>query len=188
MPAAEVGTMAGFCVAGLEHLADWLRQNDIGLVVVFLVGLSMSLSHAFALLANRLTPRQIAVQLLLDALVLTVALLLNVLLNVLLLGMVSATPIRPGGLVSALAPALLPGLFYVLVAAPYISDLIALTIWGLIHLNAITLLQASFAIPYGQALLLSSPGFALALLLVWAVFRQSWRNAYRRLSSQLRPL
>jgi len=180
--------MIGAIITALEHLAAWLRQNDIGLAIFFLVGLSMSLSHAFALLANRLTPRQIATQLLLDSLVLMVAILLNLLLNIVLLAVVAGVSIPARGLVDALAPALLPGLFYVLVAAPYISDGIALTIWGLIHLNTLALLHASFGISYMQALLLSTPGFALALLLVWVVFRQSWRSAYQRLASQLGPL
>ena len=45
-------------------------------VLLLLVGLSFSLSHAFSLLANRLTPRQILVRLLLDALVLALVILL----------------------------------------------------------------------------------------------------------------
>jgi hypothetical protein len=180
--------MIGAAIAALEHLAVWLRQNDIGLAVFFLVGLSMSLSHVFALLANRLTPRQIATQLLLDALVLTVAILLNLLLNTVLLAAVTGLSVPASGLVDALAPALLPGLLYGFVAAPYISDLIALTLWGLIHLNTIALLHASFAISCEQALLLSTPGFVVAMLLVWLLFRQSWRSAYRRLATQLTPL
>ena len=40
-----------------------------------------------------------------------------------------------------------PGLFYVLVAGPYVSDLIAITIWVLIHLNVITLVHLRFGLP-----------------------------------------
>ena len=172
-------------LASLEQLARLLQRNDFGLALVFLVGLSISLSHAFALLANRLTPRQIAVQLLLDSLVLSVALLLNLCLDALLISLYAAQSVQPGDLVDVLAPALLPGVFYVFTAAPYISDLIAVSIWFLIHLNVICLLHAIFRLPYGQALLLSSPGYALALLVVASLLHQSWRSAYRRLASEL---
>lgn len=172
-------------LSGLDHLAAWLQRNDLGLALVFLVGLSISLSHAFALLANRLTPRQIAVQLMLDGLVLSVALLLNLCINILLISLCGPPSVHAGSLVDVLAPSLLPGAFYVFTAAPYISDLIAISIWGLIHLNVICLLHASFAMPYGQALLLSTPGYVLALLVVASLLHQSWRSAYRRLVSEL---
>lgn len=40
----------------LGRLAIWLMQADVGLGLAVLVGLSMSVSHLFALVANRLTP------------------------------------------------------------------------------------------------------------------------------------
>ena len=172
----------------LAALAGWLMQADVGIGLVLLVGLSMSISHLFALLANRLTPRQIAIQLLLDGLILSVALLLATLVNMVMLAAFSGATIRPSELIDHLGAALIPGLFYALVAAPYISDLIALAIWFLIHLNVVTLLHARFGLPYGQALLLASPGFCLALLLVFALFQQSWQAGYRRLASELQPL
>jgi len=172
----------------LTALANWLTQADVGLGLVLLVGLSMSISHLFALLANRLPPRQIAIHLILDALVLAVALLLSTLVNMLMLAVFTETSVRPSDLLDRLGAALVPGLFYGLVAAPYISDLIAVTIWFLIHLNVVTLLHARFDLPYGQALLLSSPGFVLALLLVIGLFHQSWQSGYRRLASELEPL
>lgn len=172
----------------LDTLADWLMQADVGIGLVLLVGLSMSASHLFALLANRLTPRQIAIQLVLDGLVLSVALLLAALVNMLMLAGFADAAVRPSELVDRLGAALIPGLLYVLVAAPYISDLIAVTIWFLIHLNVVTLLHARFALPYGEALLLATPGFVLALLLVSALFHQSWQAGYRRLASELEPL
>jgi len=172
----------------LTTLANWLTQADVGLGLVLLVGLSMSISHLFALLANRLPPRQIAIHLILDALVLAVALLLSTLVNMLMLAVFTETSVRPSDLLDRLGAALVPGLFYGFVAAPYISDLIAVTIWFLIHLNVVTLLHARFDLPYGQALLLSSPGFVLALLLVIGLFHQSWQSGYRRLASELEPL
>jgi len=171
----------------LASLAAWLIRADVGLGVVALVGLSMALSHLFALVANRLTPRQIAMQLLLDGLVLSVAVLLATLINMVMLGTFAHAQVTPSALIDRMGPALIPGLFYVLVAAPYISDLIALTIWFLIHLNVITLLHAHFGISYGEALLLATPGYVVALLLVMALFHQGWQAGYRRLASELEP-
>ncbi len=171
----------------LTRLGNWLMRADIGLGVVVLVGLSMALSHLFALVANRLTPRQIAIQLLLDGLVLSVALLLGNLINMVMLVTFAHAQVTPSALIDRMGPALIPGLFYVLVAAPYISDLIALTIWFLIHLNVVTLLHAHFGLDYGQALLLAAPGYTVALLLVMALFHQGWQAGYRRLASELEP-
>lgn len=171
----------------LDDLATWLMQADVGLGLVVLVGLSMSIAHLFALVANRLTPRQIATQLVLDGLVLSVALLLACLISILMLGAFSGITVHPGDLLDQLGAALIPGLFYGLVAAPYISDLIAVTIWFLIQLNIVTLLHARFALPYTEALLVSTPGSVVTLLLVLAIFHQSWQGAYRRLASELDP-
>ena len=173
---------------GLAALAGWLVQADVGIGLLVLVGLSMSLSHLFALAANRLSMRQIAIQLVLDGLVLSVALLLNSLVTMLMLTLVAGIPVQPSHLLNTLAAALIPGLFYAFVAAPYISDLIALSIWFLIHLNVVTLLHAHFNLSYGAALMLSTPGFALTLVLVMALFHQSWQTGYRRLASELEPL
>lgn len=171
----------------LSQLARWLMQADAGLGLVALVGLSMSLSHLFALVANRLTARQIVIQLILDGLVLSLALVLASLINMLLLGAFAGAVIDPGELLAKLGPCLIPGLFYCFVAAPYISDLIASVIWALIHLNMVTLLHVHFDVTYGQALLLATPGFVVALLLVMAVFHQGWQRAYRQLASELAP-
>ena len=169
----------------LDGLGQWLLQTDVGVGVLLLVGLSMSLSHAFALLANRLTPRQIAVRLVLDSLVLTLAFLLASVIDMLLLAGVAERPVHPSAFLDAMGPALIPGLFYVLVAAPYISDLIAVSLWFLVHLNVVALLHGHFDLPWGQALLLATPGFLLALALVALLFRQSWQASYRQLACQL---
>ncbi|MFM7394067.1 MAG: hypothetical protein ACKO22_06820 [Cyanobium sp.] len=107
----------------LERLGGWLLEAEAGVGLVLLVGLSMSLSHAFALLANRLIPRQIALRLVLD---------------------------------------------------------------GLVHLNVVTLLHLRFALPWAEPLLLATPGFLLALVLVALLFRQSWRGSYLRLAGSIR--
>lgn len=172
---------------GLAQLAAWLMQADAGLGLVALVGLSMSISHLFALVANQLTARQIVIQLILDGLVLSLALVLASLINMLLLRAFAGAVIEPGELLAKLGPALIPGLFYCFVAAPYISDLIACVIWALVHLNVVTLLHSHFGVSYGQALMLATPGLVVGLLLVMAVFHQSWQRAYRRLASELAP-
>lgn len=172
----------------LEALGRWLLQAEAGVVLVLLVllvGLSMSLSHAFALLANRLTPRQIALRLVLDGLVLALAFLLASIVDMVLLAAVGDRPVHPVQVVNDLGPALLPGLFYGLVAAPYIADLLAVSLWFLVHLNVVSLLHLRFTLPWRQALGLATPGFLLALLLVALLFRQSWRGSYLRLADQL---
>lgn len=169
----------------LDRLGSWLLQADAGVGLVLLVGLSMSLSHAFALLANRLTPRQIAIRLLLDGLVLAFAFLLASAVDMLLLASVGARQVHASDFLDGMGAALIPGLFYGLVAAPYIADLLAIGLWFLVHLNVVTLLHLRFALPWGEALLLSTPGYLLALVLVALLFRQSWQVSYRQLASQL---
>lgn len=169
----------------LTALGQWLLRLDRGVEILLLVGLSMSLAHLFALVANQLTPRQIVVQLLLDALVLAVALLLAALVDMALLAVVVEGPLQPWALFESLGTALLPGLFYVLVAAPYVGDLIAVAIWVLIHLNVVAVLQARFPLTAAQALALASPGYVLALLLISALFYQGWQRGYRRLADSL---
>ncbi|MFM8606005.1 MAG: hypothetical protein ACKOBY_10885 [Cyanobium sp.] len=171
----------------LDQLSAWLVQADAGVVLVLLVGLSMSLSHAFALLANRLTPRQIAVRLVLDGLVLALAFLLASAIDMALLASLAGREVHPTAFLTAMGAALIPGLFYGLVAAPYIADLIALSLWFLVHLNVVTLLHLRFALPWAEALVLATPGFLVAVVLVALLFRQSWQSSYRQLASQLDP-
>ena len=174
--------------SGLERLGHWLLQADIGMGLLVLVGLSMAASQVFALLANRLSTRQILVRLVLDGLVLCLAFLLSCTLDMLLLSVLASRSVHPSAFIDGIAVCFLPGLFYALVAAPYISDLIAISIWVLIQLNLITLVHVRFALPYGEALLLLTPGYVLAMLLVWLQFRQSWRAGYLRLASQLQDM
>ena len=54
---------------------------------------------------------------------------------------VSLQPITFG---NRMAVALWPGLFYVLAAAPYVSDLIAVTLLAWMHLNMIVLGNAMY--------------------------------------------
>ncbi|NQV09850.1 MAG: hypothetical protein HQ527_01580 [Cyanobacteria bacterium] len=169
----------------LLSLADQVEQAHRGLGLILLVGLSISLSQVFALLANRLTPRQIAVQLVLTALLLALALLIVCLLDLLLLAAFGSRPVPPSTFVNSLVPALWPGLFYVLAAAPFIGNLIAVAVWALIQLNVILLLHDLFAVPYQEALLLATPGYVLGLVVVAILFRQSWNAGYRRLIADL---
>ncbi|MEY3767011.1 MAG: hypothetical protein RLZZ11_78 [Cyanobacteriota bacterium] len=169
----------------LNSLGGWLIHVDPGLGLLFVVGASMSLSHVFALLANRLSARQILVRLLLDALILSVAFLLNSSIDMVLLSLYATEPVHPIAFINGIAAALLPACFYIAVAAPYIGETIGLVIWVLMHLNVVTLLHVRFDLPWGQALLLSSPGYLFAVLMVWLLFRQGWRRGYTMLASEL---
>ncbi len=172
---------------GLAALGGWLVRADLGMGLLALVGLSMALSQGFALLANRLTSRQILVRLLLDALVLSLAFLIGSTIDLVLLMGLASRAVSASAFLDGIAACFLPGLFYVLAAAPYLSHAIAITIWGLILLNLVSLVHVRFGIPFGEALLLLSPGYLVALLLVGLQFRQSWRAGYDRLASQLEP-
>ena len=173
--------------AGLDALGSWLVRADLGLGLLLLVGLSMSLSHVFALLANRLTARQILLHLLFDALLLSIAFLLSSTTDMVLLNLYGSAAVPPSLFLNGVAACLVPATLYVFVAAPYVGDLIGGVIWALIHLNVVSLLHVRFALPYGEALLLATPGYLLAVLLVWILFRQSWRSGYSTLASQLNP-
>ena len=125
----------------VENTVVSLPEAHTGLVLVVLVGFSFSLSHVFSLLANRLKPRQILFHVLLDSLVLAAALLIASFINMVLIALHTQLLVEPKEFFNAIGGALAPGLFYVLVAGPYVSDLIAITIWVLIHLNVITLVH-----------------------------------------------
>ncbi len=169
----------------LVQLANQLQRAHLEVGLILLVGLSISLSQVFALLANRMTPRQIALQLVLTVLLLALALLIVGLVDMLLLAAFSSRPVPPTAFLSHLGSALLPGLFYVLAAAPFIGDLIAVAIWALIQLNVVLLLHSLFAVPYREALLLATPGYVLGLVVVAILFGQSWHAGYRRLVADL---
>jgi len=169
----------------LSVLGNWLVHADIGLSLLLLVGLSISLAHIFALLANRLSVRQIVWQWILDGLVLSLAFLLCYLSDMVLLSLYASRPVHPALFMNGAGACLVPGLAYIFVAAPYIGDLIAAVIWAFVHLNVITFLHARFGLGYGESLLLTTPGFVLALVLVWIEFRQIWRTAYSKLASEV---
>ncbi len=176
-------------LAQVEHLlsvlGNWLIHADLGLSLVLLVCLSISLAHIFALLANRLSVRQIVWQWILDGLVLSLAFLLCYLSDMVLLGLYASRPVHPAIFMNGVGACLVPAIAYILVAAPYIGDLIAAVIWAFVHLNVITFLHVRFGLGYGESLLLTTPGFVLALVLVWIEFRQIWRTAYSKLASEV---
>ena len=170
----------------VERSVVAIPQARVGLGLIIAVGFSFSLAHVFSLMANRLKPRQILVHVILDSLVLAAALLIGSCLNLLMIALVTNRVIEPHVFFNATGGALTPGLFYVLVAAPYISDLIAIVIWVLVHLNVVTLIHLRFGLPYEQVLLITAPGYILTLGMVGLVFRQSWRRSYLRLASALK--
>ncbi len=169
----------------LNGLGGWLIRSDLGLGLLLVVGISMSLSHVFGLLANRLGAREILWRLLIDALVLASALLLSSSIDMVLLNLYGSNPVHPSAFVDGIASCLLPACFYVCVAAPYIGETIGLVLWVLIHLNVVTFVHVRFDLPWDQALVLTSPGYLLALVLVALLFRQSWQRGYAMLASEL---
>jgi hypothetical protein len=172
----------------LSRLGHGLLRMDGGLGLLLLVGASMALSHVFALLANRLSGRQILVHLLLDGLILSVALLLALAIDMVLLRWLATRPVAPAALLAGVAPCLLPATLYVLAAAPYVGPLIAGAIWVLVHLNVVAFVHTQFGLPPREALMLCSPGYVLAAVLVWLRFRQSWQSSYTILASHLGEL
>ncbi len=170
----------------VENTVVSLPEAHTGLVLVVLVGFSFSLSHVFSLLANRLKPRQILVHVLLDSLVLAAALLIASFINMVLIALHTQLVVEPKQFFNAIGGALAPGLFYVLVAGPYVSDLIAITIWVLIHLNVVTLVHLRYGLPYAEVLPLVTPGYVVALVLIALLFRSSWRRSYDRLASEFK--
>ena len=169
----------------LNGLGGWLIRSDLGLGLLLVVGISMSLSHVFGLLANRLGARQILWRLLIDALVLASAFLLSSSIDMVLLNLYGSNPVHPSTFVDGIASCLLPACFYVCVAAPYIGETIGLVLWVLIHLNVVTFVHVRFDLPWDQALVLTTPGYLLALVLVALLFRQSWQRGYAMLASEL---
>ncbi len=169
----------------LNGLGGWLIRADLGLGLLLVVGISMSLSHVFALFANRLGARQILWRLLIDALVLASAFLLSGSIDMVLLNLYGSNPVHPSAFVDGIASCLLPGCFYVCVAAPYIGETIGLVLWVLTHLNVITFVHVRFDLPWDQALVLTTPGYLLALVLVALLFRQGWQRGYAMLASEL---
>ena len=169
----------------LNGLGGWLIRADLGLGLLLVVGISMSLSHVFGLLANRLGAREILWRLLIDALVLASALLLSSSIDMVLLNLYGSNPVHPSAFVDGIASCWLPACFYVCVAAPYIGETIGLVLWVLVHLNVITFVHVRFDLPWDQALVLTTPGYLLALVLVALLFRQSWQRGYAMLASEL---
>jgi hypothetical protein len=169
----------------LRQLGDGLARTDLGLGLLLVVGASMALSHGFALLANRLSGRQILVHGLLDVLILSVAFLLALAIDMVLLALLASRPVAPTAVLNGVAPCLLPGTLYGLAAAPYVGDWIAAVLWGMVHLNVVAFLHARFGLPPVEALLLCTPGWVVAATLVALRFRQDWQASYTTLASHL---
>ena len=180
--------MAEQLLASLESMGQLLLAMDSGVDLLIGVGLSMSASHLFSLLANRLTPVQILLHMIMDALVLSLAFLIGILCHSMMLMLLEGVPLQPITFANHMGAAMWPGLFYVLAAAPYISDLIAVTLLAWIHLNVMLLLQAVYGIPLQSSLVVALPGFVLALLLVGLLFAQRWRTSYTMLAREVSAL
>ena len=87
--------MAEQLVASLESMGQLLLAMDAGVGLLIGVGFSMSASHLFSLLANRLTPAQILMHMVVDGLVLSLAFLLGILCHSLMLLLLEGVPLQP---------------------------------------------------------------------------------------------
>ena len=175
-------------ITGLDSMAQLLLAMDSGVGLLIGVGISMSASHGFALLANRLTPPQILMHMVVDALVLSLAFLLCILCHSVMLMVFEGIPLQPITFANRMGAALWPGLLYVLVAAPYVSDVLAVGLLAWIHLNVLVLLQAVYSIPFQTGLLVALPGYVVALVLVGLLFAQRWRRSYDTLAREVTAL
>ena len=138
-------------------------DTGVGLLVIG-VGL-VHVGLAFVFSAGQSTrPRQILMHMLVDALVLSLALSARHPLPQPDADAAGAgVPLQPITFANRMGAALWPGLFYVLVAAPYVSDLIAVTLLAWIHLNVLLLLQASLRhSAWRTGLVVALPGLFLA--------------------------
>jgi hypothetical protein len=169
-------------------MGELLLKLDVGVGLLVGVGASMSASHLFALLANKLRPRQILFHMIIDALVLSLAFLIGIVSHSLMLTLVAGVPLQPITFGNRMGVALWPCLFYVLVAAPYISDLIAITLLAWVHLNVVVLLQAVYGVPLAKGLIISLPGYGLSLVLIGYLFAQRWRASYSTLAREVASL
>ena len=70
-------------------------------------------------------------------------------------------------------------------AAPYIRETIGFVLWVMVHLNVVTFVHVRFGLPWDQSLLLCTPGYVFAVVLVALLFRQSWQRSYAMLASEL---
>ena len=102
-----------------------------------------------------------------------------------MLALMEGVPLQPITFGNQMAVALWPGLLYVLVAAPYVSDLIAVTLLAWMHLNMMVLVNAMYGIPFLHASFVCLPGYVIALLLVGALFSQRWRSSYDTLAREV---
>lgn len=166
-------------------MGETLLKMETGVGLLIGVGISMSASHLFSLFANRLQPIQIAAHMVIDALGLSLAFLVGILLHCVMLTLLESRELQPISYANQMGIALWPGLFYVLVGAPYISDLIAVVLLGWIHLNTLVLLQARYGIPLEKGLMVATPGFIVALILIAFLFAQRWRSSYIQLSREI---
>ena len=102
-----------------------------------------------------------------------------------MLALLEGVPLQPITFGNRMAVALWPGLFYVLVAAPYVSDLIADALLASSHLNMMVLVTAMYVNPLLHAFVICLPGYVVALLLVGALFSQRWRSSYDTLAKEV---
>lgn len=174
----------------LIEYREWLlslpfRRIDF-LLLLFLVGLSMSLSRIFAGIANRLTAQTIVLRIIIDSLVIGILHCTGTILTIVLYEVAIDGNINFAELYGLAPLIILPGLFYIFSAAPYIGNAIAVFLWATFFLNKIVLTQFIFDTTYATAFQIALPSFLLVLVVVWIQFKDGWRKAYTILSNSTR--
>jgi hypothetical protein len=146
-------------------LAPAVADPRLGLVVVYLAGLSLALGQSVVLFAERLSPRRFASTLALQAALFLAAFLVWAVSVwwVARIGFDAARPLRDVVAVVGLAYA--PQLFGVLVLAPYLGGPLqaALSVWTL--LATLVAASAVFGLTMAQAIACTAGGWLLSQLL-----------------------
>jgi hypothetical protein len=146
-------------------LAPAVADPRLGLVVVYLAGLSLALGQSVVLFAERLSPRRFASTLALQAALFLAAFLVWAVSVwwVARIGFDAARPLRDVVAVVGLAYA--PQLFGVLVLAPYLGGPLqaALSVWTL--LATLVAASAVFGLTLAQAIACTAGGWLLSQLL-----------------------
>jgi hypothetical protein len=146
-------------------LAPAVADPRLGLVVVYLAGLSLALGQSVVLFAERLSPRRFASTLALQAALFLAAFLVWAVSVwwVARIGFDAARPLRDVVAVVGLAYA--PQLFGVLVLAPYLGGPLqaALSVWTL--LATLVAASAVFGLTLAKAIACTAGGWLLSQLL-----------------------
>lgn len=170
----------------LHDYRNWLLslpyQGINFFLLLFLVGLSISLTQLFARIANRCSFKAIMLRLLLDCLIIGVLNCCSTLTTLLMHELVFSGDANLIEFIKLSPLVILPGFFFVLSAAPYIGNTIVVIIAFDYLLNKIVLVQYLYNTSYIDALKVSLPSFILVTGVIWLLFADGWETNYKLLS------